>query len=437
MAEFEWDKEGSEIVEKLTKQVLPSLLEGVNLALSEVFSKAKFFIDFQTLSRYILLALEEKVRLPDEVKAKLLDELKNIYQKTQIETVPYSYSFNIKDERAINYALKLHDFYLGKFFQGDRQIRLRALNWMSRYYLEKGNPIGKGQKGIKEFLDEFGSYIKPQTEWKTRQIIDTSVNYLRNSARLRALEKARITYYRWDAVGDRLTCRVCRSLDGRVFKTAEAIRILDTIEASEDPTLIKELKPFLSKPWTGATRNCPIKTPPCHPHCRCRIAAEEEEVTIPTTVETVLSRKHTGLAEEFQALTPKERENKIKAHLGSSWLRAKIKGVYKGKPVSKKGGVNDYKKNKAYFRSHFLDHKNEFNIDTLEEYEKITYEVIKNPDEVFVERTEGETFFIFKKGDTVVISNDDVLRIVSCYKLNKPFDTWLKERIRDEVIRLL
>ncbi len=427
MAEFEWDKEGSESVEKLSQKILPSLFKRLNAALSEIFAKAKFFIDFQTLSRYLLLALEEKMNLPDEVKAELLKELEFIYKKTQAETLPYSFKFEMKDERAVNYALKLHDFYLGKFFQGDRQIRLRALNWMSKYYLKKGNPIGKGQKGIKEFLNEFRDYIKPQTEWKVRQIIDTSVNYLRNSARLRAMEKARIMLYRWDAVGDRLTCKVCRSLDGRVFKTAEAVRILDTIEASEDPALVRELKPFLNKPWYGATSACPIKMPPCHPHCRCRIAAETEEVTLPTTVEPVLTRNPAGLQEEYMSLTPKERENRIKAHLGADWIRAN----------SGDKGVNAYKKDKSSLQRHFLKHKDEFGIDNLREYQKISYEVIKHPDEVFVERTKGETYFIFKKEDTVVISSDDALKIKSCYKLNKPFNTWLKERVRDELIKLV
>ena len=87
------------------------------------------------------------------------------------------------------------------------------------YYLKEGNPIDKGQEGIKEFLKHFGEYLRLQTEWKARQVIDTSINYLRNSARLRAIEKAKIKHYRWDAVGDRLTCTICKSYDGREFET--------------------------------------------------------------------------------------------------------------------------------------------------------------------------------------------------------------------------
>ncbi|MCS7279994.1 MAG: hypothetical protein NZ530_08145, partial [Thermodesulfobacteriaceae bacterium] len=96
---------------------------------------------------------------------------------------------------------------------------------------------------------------------------DTSVNYLRNSARLRAFQRALIKYYRWDAVGDRLTCPACRSMDGRVFRTEDAVRVLDTIESSEDPTIVKELRPIITTQVRGPSAQILTKWPPLHPHC--------------------------------------------------------------------------------------------------------------------------------------------------------------------------
>jgi len=231
-------------VEGILKKLLPDLMDSVSSALKEILRKAKYFVSFNDLTRYILLALESRFRVSPPVKEYIAERLKALYIAEQAEISPFTASLGVSDHRAISYAERLNDFYLGKFFQGDREIRLRAVKWFSEYYLKEGNPIGKGQDGIKDFLKQFGEYIGPQTEWKARQIIDTSINYLRNSARLRAIEKAKIKHYRWDAVGDRLTCTICKSYDGREFETKEAIRVLDTIEGSDDPQALKDYKPF-------------------------------------------------------------------------------------------------------------------------------------------------------------------------------------------------
>ena len=439
MAEGAWDKEGNEFVERIMAFVLPSLNKGLERALTELFSLSRFFISFQDLSRMLLLKLEERMRLPNEVKDKLLKELEDIYRKTQASALPLNilqrvktpdfFDFTIADERSINYALKLHDFYLGKFFQGDRALRLRCLNWMNKYYLEKGNPIGRGQQGIKEFLDAFGEYIKPQTEWKARQIIDTSVNYLRNSARLRAFQRARIKYYRWDAVGDRLTCRICRSLDGRIFRTEDAIPVLDMIEHSEDPTIIKDIKPILTAPWKGSTAGLPNKWPPCHPNCRCRIVAYEEEVELPVTVERPSIAKDTPaqreLEEFYKNLKSEEISQRIKAHLGADWFRPRSEtpqaleeAKARAKEAFKKYGPElGYKSEKAYYKE--------------------AYNVIRRPEEVFVGKKQDGTFFYFRQGNKVVVSNDDLLAIESFLKLKKAFEEWLKENELEAIVKIL
>jgi hypothetical protein len=63
--------------------------------------------------------------------------------------------------------------------------------------------------------------------------------------------------------------------------------------------------------------------------------------------------------------------------------------------------------------------------------------VIKKPDEVYIERVKDKTFYIFRKGDKVVISSDDDLAIKTYFKLNKPFETFLKEMKRDGLIKVL
>ena len=242
---------------------------------------------------------------------------------------------------------------------------------------------------------------------------------MRNSARLKALQKARITRYRFDAVGDRLTCPICRSYDGRIFETEEAIRVLDTIEQSDDPSAMADYKPFVKEPYKGSSKNAPSKMPPLHPNCRCRVVASIEEVgaygdtPLPVTVERPAFQRDTltqrELEDEYRALTREELNNRIKAHLGSDWLR----------PAKGSKGVNAYEKAKANLKDHFEKHGKELGYKNIEKYKNAVYNIIKNPDTIYVERTtKGQTLYHFIKDQKVVLSSDDNLWIKNFY----PFD---------------
>jgi hypothetical protein len=63
--------------------------------------------------------------------------------------------------------------------------------------------------------------------------------------------------------------------------------------------------------------------------------------------------------------------------------------------------------------------------------------VIKKPDEVYIERVKNKTYYLFRKGDKIVISSDDDLAIKTYFKLNKPFETFLKDRKRDGLIKVV
>jgi SPP1 gp7 family putative phage head morphogenesis protein len=309
-----------------------------------------------------------------------------------------------------------------------------VVKWLSKYYLEQGNPIGKGQEGIKHFLSEFGGYLKQRTEGKARQIIDTSVNHLRNSARLRAIAKAKITKYRWDAVGDRLTCPYCRSMDGRIFETADAVRTLELIES--DPAALPEVKPFLTsfpleKLKSLPSPQMPSKMPPAHPHCRCRIVSfiEEIEEPYPVVVEPAVPPKSLEetailqeLTTELKALRPEEITARIRAHLGSDWRR-------------NPDGTFDTKASRL--KAEFEKHAKDLNVQSLKEYEQLSYEVIKKPEHVFVQRVlnpqtqKYETNYIFVKNGVYVISNDESLAIQTAGRLKEDIESWLTGLSKD------
>lgn len=220
-------------------------------------------------------------------------------------------------------------------------------------------------------------------------------------------------------------------MDGRVFEVSEAARVLDMLEGSEDPSLIKDLRPIITEPQRGPSSSIPTRMPPLHPHCRCRVVMEIEERQMPVTVESpawapkgILQRE---LEDEFKALSPQEIANRIKVHQGSDWLR----------PASGGKGVNAYKEAKKNLDTHFQKHGGEFGFKNIEEYRNATYEIIRSPDNVYVEKSGKEIFYIFKKGDKIAVSSDDSLRIVTFFKLNKPFEQWVKERQRDGFIKIL
>jgi SPP1 gp7 family putative phage head morphogenesis protein len=410
MAEYDWDAEGNQDIDRIVNVILPAILQKVEEALKEAFKYAKYFISFQDLQRMIISKLEEKVRLSTKEKEYLRKEFEKIYEKAQKEAVPemLKFGFGTPDIRTINYAESLSDFYLGRFFRGDARLRKEVISWMNNYYLTEGNPIGKDAEGIHVFLNRFGQYLQQRTQTKARQIIDTTYNHLKNSARIRAFQKARITYYRWNAIGDRLTCPYCRSMDGRIFRTADAVRTLDLIEA--DPENLPDVKPFLTNFDLDALKrmpsdNIPSKMPPAHPHCRCVLTAYQEEIErpLPITIEPATQPRSLEqaailqqLQDEYRSLRPEEITQRIKAHLGSSWTRYSRENLLRN----------------------FQEHGHEVGAETIEQYRRMSKEIIKNPEQVFIRRNvDGSTDYIFVKDGKYVISSDDTLRILEFAKL--------------------
>lgn len=415
-------------VEEIFKKLFPGLKEKLLRAINETIKRLSFFVTSQDLMRYTLSMLEGHVRLgPSELQL-LSDALERIYTESHSEILPLTAkSRGFSDSRAVQYTLSLHDFYLGRFFQGDAQIRNRVLRWFAERYLEKGYPIGKDRRGIEEFRAQFGEFLLDNSEQKVRQIIDTSVNFLRNSARLRAMQKAGIKQYRWDATGDRLVCAACRSMDGRVFEVKDAVRVLDTLELSGDPTLIKELRPIITTAQKAASSSIPTKFPPLHPNCRCRAVMQTED-SLPINIETPpyaskgLSQRE--LEDEFRALTKEEITNKLRAHLGADWLR----------PAKGGRGINAYEASKRNLNEHFNKHGKELGFKDIEAYKKTAVEIIKHPERVYVERHKGKTFYHFVKDDKIVVSEDDSLRITSFYIFDE--NRWRGFR-RDGLLRLI
>jgi len=115
---------------------------------------------------------------------------------------------------------------------------------------------------------------------------------------------------------------------------------------------------------------------------------------------------------------PEEITAPIRAHLGSDWRR-------------NPDGTFDAKASRL--KAEFEKHAKDLNVQSLKEYERLSYEVIRNPEHVFIQRVlnpqtkKYETNYIFVKNGVYVISNDEALAIQTCGRLKLDIESWLSE----------
>ncbi len=408
--------------EKWIRFILAFYRKQTRKAFSEILSFYRNFVSYEEFTRYLIYKIEQKTELPPKVKEFIKQIIKDIYYSApkEIGFTEVKESWDLADLKAIKMAEEMSDFYLGKFFQGDKKLRKEVLNWLTEYYLRQGNPLGKGTRGIKEFLEHFGRFLKVKTDYKARQIIETTVQFIKSASWINTMRKYRIKYYRWDAVGDRLTCRACRSMDGRVFKVEEGYT--EMTEIIQNPLNLPQIRPIMNKPFYGVSSKAPVKTPPAHPQCRCRIVVhtEEREITTverpPQVGENPTQRE---LEERFNNLTPVERAYKLRImKQDAEWARPPAKP--KDKDIKNFLG--------KYLQNHFLKHKDELKVKSVEEYRKLTREILENPDRVFVslhQYSDKELTYwaFFKKGIMTIVSEDNY-SILSTYRIEP--EEWIK-----------
>lgn len=392
-------------------------------AFREVLRFYRNFVVFDEFAKYLIYKIEEKTVLDDRTKNELLKIFQNFYEKEKkdkSESLKIEYNFRHPDEQAIMFTDKINDYYLGRFFQGDVRIKKEVLSWMNKYYLTSGNPIGRGQKGIFEFLSKFGDFLSEKSELKARQIIDTTMNTIRNFAHVNSFIEAGVKRFRWDATNDRLTCSACRSMDGRIIETKAAKEQIDTI-LNSNPEDLPNIRPIITSYYKGKTADSPLKTPPMHPLCRCTVAAEFEsapvkyEVSRPDNVS--ITSEQLELEEMFKNLSNDEIHNKIEAHHGDVWARPRV--------ANKKQISNLLGKSVA---KHYEKHNNEFPGLSLEEYKNLPYEIIKKPQKVYIEYIGEEIYYNFYKDGVLVPASDNNMAITSVYRV-EDLEKWLKMRI--------
>lgn len=125
-------------------------------------------------------------------------------------------------------------------------------------------------------------------------------NRARNFAALSTMDEADISYFKFEAVMDEVTSRICRVLHGRVFSVDRGLKRFEQVARSRDPERVTTLQPFVSEgtdddgnsglffKGSGGQRRraddltddeleaAGLSVPPLHGNCRSTIVAVDE-----------------------------------------------------------------------------------------------------------------------------------------------------------------
>jgi hypothetical protein len=187
-------------------------------------------------------------------------------------------AFNTIDFRSLDYYKNSDSVYLGKFIT-DEQTKAKITQFIKDKYLTRERWIGRDAEGIEEFKKEFGEVLQGQ-DWKIQQIINTTVSNMRNTAAVNYFDEAGVVKFEIRGVNDRLQCKFCSNMQGKVFSVKKGLDIIkDTIDT--DVQSVGFVNPFLNSKFknpdeienlTGEDlQGLGINTPAYHPNCRDRI----------------------------------------------------------------------------------------------------------------------------------------------------------------------
>lgn len=195
------------------------------------------------------------------------------------DNIPNS-TFNAVDRRAIDYYKRSDSMYLGKFITDD-STKAKITKFIKEKHLTRELPIGNNPKSVKAFQKEFGKTLGLQ-DWKVRQIVDTSVNNMRNTASINYMKQANVTTYEIIGISDKLQCPYCASMQHKQFSIKKASQHIENTIKS-DPAYVSVDTPFITSIYkdpedvkntdSSKLQAQGLDKPSYHPYCRDRVVA--------------------------------------------------------------------------------------------------------------------------------------------------------------------
>jgi hypothetical protein len=210
----------------------------------------------------------------------------------RVATEVPSIAFGQHDRAAVSYLTeKVDKFYISKYVSNSPVRSRQITNFISDYYIKGGFGSGRGTDAYAAFRDKFGDLTQKLGDHATRIMVDTAVSRAQNWSNILTLSELDITEFKIAGPDDRLCCRYCRSMLGRVFKVETEMRRINNIIASGDEDIAK-FSPFITSRYGTNEGYAALKAstdeqvqqsgmaaPPFHCLCRHRIVAEFKTVS--------------------------------------------------------------------------------------------------------------------------------------------------------------
>jgi len=195
-------------------------------------------------------------------------------------------TLNVTDRRVQNFLQDNALFWIGNHY--DQQVQDRIGEAADEVFENEDGVLPRREAGEK-FREAFeGEFQKSTSYW--RLLANDVTTKSREFGRVEGLVKADIDRYMIDAVLDRRTTAICRALDGREFRTGDAVEQRDQLVQADDPEAVKDQSPWprerktedgeavavhdgerLSEMSNEELANSGILLPPFHGNCRTRI----------------------------------------------------------------------------------------------------------------------------------------------------------------------
>lgn len=205
-------------------------------------------------------------------------------QKLERRRTLLALDLGVVDANALRYLTTLENWYFGKgnVLADDEVQGKKFVNWLESEYINKGLSI-KDASTWDEFRKEFPELVKTSSDRKIVQLVSTTMSRVQNMGQTLSLYE--LGWERYRIVGPKSApiCDYCKSMLGRVFEVkAAANRLAKIVGRGFEGKA--QLPPFLSSKHTveevqGMTdaelQDAGFETPPYHPECRHRKAAED------------------------------------------------------------------------------------------------------------------------------------------------------------------
>jgi nucleoside-triphosphatase THEP1 len=192
---------------------------------------------------------------------------------------------NQVDENALRYLRSIDRHYFGKgnYLADHPTVQTKFVNWLQREYVAKGLNI-KDEQAQQEFFNDFSRMVKNTSWTKVNQLVETTMARIQNMGQTLKLYETGFVRYR--IVGPRSgpICGYCSNMVGRVFEVEKAAaRLAGIVEKGFES--VDDLPGFITSAYETPEdmkdlsdedlQAAGFDSPPFHPSCRHRKAAEE------------------------------------------------------------------------------------------------------------------------------------------------------------------